>query len=185
MRFLLTLLLLIPIVLCAQDHIIVSGFIREKGSSETLSNVRIHALQSSANQYSNSAGYFTIRVPKADSLHISFIHIAYSPHAITIPANRDTTLQIDLHTYQQLEDVVVLGHSEYPAESQSEQMSKISIPIHQIRNLPSFLGENDALKAIQLMPGVQSGSEGQTGLYVRGGGPDQNLVLLDDALKCT
>jgi outer membrane cobalamin receptor len=61
----------------------------------------------------------------------------------------------------------------------STQMSMIEMPVHQIKALPVLLGEADVLKSLQLMPGVQSGSEGTSGLYVRGGGPDQNLILLD------
>jgi len=59
------------------------------------------------------------------------------------------------------------------------QMSTIDIPIKQIKQVPALLGETDVLKALQLLPGVQSGGEGQNGLYVRGGSPDQNLILLD------
>lgn len=58
-------------------------------------------------------------------------------------------------------------------------MSRIDIPIDQIKKLPALMGEVDVLKVIQLLPGVQSGTEGSSGIYVRGGGPDQNLILLD------
>ena len=61
-------------------------------------------------------------------------------------------------------------------------MSTINLQIAQIKNVPSLLGEKDVLKVLQLMPGVQKGSEGSSGLYVRGGGPDQNLIILDDAI---
>jgi hypothetical protein len=61
-------------------------------------------------------------------------------------------------------------------------MSTVEIPIAQVKELPALMGEVDIIKVIQLMPGVQSGSEGNAGLYVRGGGPDQNLVLLDEAV---
>jgi hypothetical protein len=61
-------------------------------------------------------------------------------------------------------------------------MSKIDLPVSQIKKIPTLLGEKDVLKVLQLMPGVQKGSEGQSGIYVRGGGPDQNLIILDDAI---
>ncbi len=61
-------------------------------------------------------------------------------------------------------------------------MSTISVPVAQVKNIPSLLGEKDVMKVLQLMPGVQKGSEGSSGLYVRGGGPDQNLIILDDAI---
>jgi hypothetical protein len=63
--------------------------------------------------------------------------------------------------------------------AQESQMSTIDIPIAQIKQVPALLGETDVLKALQLLPGVQSGGEGQNGLYIRGGSPDQNLILLD------
>ena len=59
------------------------------------------------------------------------------------------------------------------------QMSAVHIPIKEIKSIPMFMGEADVIKTIQLMPGVQSGTEGTSGIYVRGGGPDQNLFLLD------
>jgi hypothetical protein len=61
-------------------------------------------------------------------------------------------------------------------------MGKIDLSISQIRNVPALLGEVDILKAIQLLPGVQNAGEGNAGFYVRGGGPDQNLIMLDDAV---
>src|ERR1035437_3883097 len=61
-------------------------------------------------------------------------------------------------------------------------MSTVSLQPSQIKNVPSLLGEKDVLKVLQLMPGVQKGSERSSGLYVRGGGPDQNLIILDDAI---
>ncbi|HBK31818.1 MAG TPA: TonB-dependent receptor, partial [Porphyromonadaceae bacterium] len=59
------------------------------------------------------------------------------------------------------------------------QMSAVEVPITQIKNIPTLFGENDLIKALQLLPGVQSGTEGSAGMYVRGGGPDENLLLLD------
>ena len=78
-------------------------------------------------------------------------------------------LAIDLH------EVTVSGQKSIVENTQT---SIIEVPIEQIKNIPALLGEVDVLKAIQLLPGVQS-SEGSSGFYVRGGGPDQNLILLD------
>jgi outer membrane receptor for ferrienterochelin and colicin len=78
--------------------------------------------------------------------------------------------------------VLVSGRRQDEKVSESVQMSKIEVPISQIKKIPAFLGEKDVIRVLQLMPGVQKGTEGQTGLYVRGGGPDQNLIILDDAV---
>ena len=61
-------------------------------------------------------------------------------------------------------------------------MSQVKIEVGKIKELPVILGEVDILKSAQLLPGIQSGGEGNSGLYVRGGGPDQNLILLDEAV---
>src|SRR6187401_2050320 len=61
-------------------------------------------------------------------------------------------------------------------------MGKIDLSIDRIKNIPAFMGEVDILKAIQLLPGVRNAGEGSAGIYVRGGGPDQNLIMLDDAI---
>ena len=80
-----------------------------------------------------------------------------------------------------LEEVVVKASKTQKKVSEQVQMSTIEIPIKTIKDIPALMGEKDVLKVLQLMPGIQSGSEGQSGLYVRGGGPDQNLIILDGA----
>ena len=65
---------------------------------------------------------------------------------------------------------------------QGTQMGTIELDIEQLKTIPAFMGEIDILKSIQLLPGIQSAGEGSTGFYVRGGGPDQNLILLDEAV---
>ena len=76
-----------------------------------------------------------------------------------------------------LEEVEIIGNQEQV--HQRTEMSTIDLSMSKVKTLPALLGENDIMKTIQLLPGVQSGSEGSSGVYVRGGGPDQNLILLD------
>ena len=92
--------------------------------------------------------------------------------------SKNQQLNIDLSEGLSL-DVIEVTSKKVERIEETSQMSKIEVPVSQIQKMPSLLGENDILKAIQLLPGVQSGSEGQSGLYVRGGSPDQNLILLD------
>ena len=92
----------------------------------------------------------------------------------------DTTLTILLQPSNELNEVTVYGGS--PRQDfgvLGAQMGAIDVPISQIKAIPALFGETDVLKALQLLPGVQGGTEGSAGLYVRGGGPDQNLLLLD------
>lgn len=79
-------------------------------------------------------------------------------------------------------DEIVITSDELKKNLESNEMGTIDLSVESIKRLPALLGEIDALKALQLLPGVSSATEGTAGLYVRGGGPDQNLVLLDEAV---
>jgi hypothetical protein len=82
---------------------------------------------------------------------------------------------------QMLQEVIISAEQQ-EKESERAQMSTLKPQVDQIKDIPGLLGEKDVLKALQLMPGVQKGFEGSSGLYVRGGGPDQNLIILDDVI---
>ena len=100
------------------------------------------------------------------------------PGSLTCTRSKETTISVKLNNIKELEEVIVMGtRSEIVVHG--TQMSAIEVPVAQIKNIPARAGEVDVIKAIQLLAGVPSGTEGSTGLYVRGGGPDQNLILLD------
>ncbi|HEY5823325.1 MAG TPA: TonB-dependent receptor, partial [Cyclobacteriaceae bacterium] len=103
-------------------------------------------------------------------------YVGYQSVLTTFFLDRDTTINIFLKGTV-LQEVIVSA-TKADAIQETTRMSTVSVPIDQIKSLPALLGEVDILKVLQLMPGVQS-SEGSTGLYVRGGGADQNLILLD------
>jgi hypothetical protein len=157
----------------------ISGTIYEKGSEESLPGVVVLETNSQTGTVSNAFGFYSITLPAGDvNLDYQFVGFASQKRKMTLSSN----LIMDIR----LESEAILGEVEVSAErqqriSEDTRMSTIEIPIDQIKNIPALLGEKDVLKVIQLMPGVQKGSEGQTGFYVRGGGPDQNLILLDDA----
>ncbi len=99
-----------------------------------------------------------------------------------VTAASNQKIDVELASSNLLDEVVISQTRQNEKVSESVQMSQIEVPIAQIKRTPAFFGEKDAIRVLQLMPGVQKGSEGQTGLYVRGGGPDQNLIILDDAV---
>ena len=106
-----------------------------------------------------------------------FSYIGFDIYAKSISLKKDLTLNIELApSAQNIQEVTVVGEETVVDRTQS---SLVEVPVEQIKTIPAFLGEVDVLKAIQLLPGVQSGGEGTSGFYVRGGGPDQNLILLD------
>ncbi|GAB3265290.1 TonB-dependent receptor [Larkinella harenae] len=160
----------------------VSGYVREQGSQEALIGVNIYLPGSPTGTTTNTYGFYSLTLPQQDSLTLAFSFVGYQTIQQTVPFQRNAELNILLTPGRLLSEVTVTGNRAEEKVSDSPQMSRIDVPINQIKKIPAFLGEKDVLKVLQLMPGVQKGSEGSTGIYVRGGGPDQNLVILDDAV---
>lgn len=163
-----------------QKAFTISGFVREAGSQEPLLGVNIYVTELKSGTTTNTYGFYSLTIPTRDSITLIYSYVGYEAVQARVPLNKDHELMIELKPNSTLGEVVVEGKKEVTSTEQA-QMSRIEIPVYAIKTLPALFGEKDALKVIQLMPGVQSGSEGQSGLYVRGGGPDQNLIILDDA----
>ncbi|MES2284263.1 MAG: TonB-dependent receptor [Bacteroidota bacterium] len=157
----------------------VSGFIGEQGSKESLPGVNVYAPKLKVGAVTNNYGFFTLTLP-ADSIELLVTYVGYKTQSFKLNLNKNIQLDIPLQHSVDLKEVEVSA-DKLEKISDEVQMSKIDLPVEQIKNLPALLGEKDVLKAIQLLPGVQKGSEGSSGIYVRGGGPDQNLIILDDA----
>jgi hypothetical protein len=160
----------------------ISGYVREVGSQEALIGVNVYIPGTSTGTTTNTYGFYSLTLPARDSVRLAFSFVGYNTRQETVALLKNASLNISLQPGQQLAEVSVAGQSTDEKVSETAQMSQIDIPISQIKKIPAFLGEKDVLKVLQLMPGVQKGSEGQTGIYVRGGGPDQNLIILDDAI---
>jgi hypothetical protein len=156
------------------------GYVTENTSKESLPGVNLYEPTLKTGTTTNTYGFYSITVTDKDTLELIISYIGYKTRYIKIDITKDLQYDISLEKGTELNEIVV---SDKKSERISDQikMSSISIPIEQIKNLPALLGEKDVLKALQLLPGVQSGSEGSSGIYVRGGGPDQNLIILDDA----
>lgn len=163
----------------SQKHT-VSGYIYEKGSKESLIGATIYFPELKAGTLTNNYGFYSITLPASkDSLLMTVSYIGYTPIIQTLLLNQNYSLNLDMDPTIELKEVVIDGRKINIA--QETQMSMIEIPIQQLKNIPALMGEKDVIKALQLLPGVQKGTEGSAGLYVRGGGPDQNLIILDDA----
>ncbi|MEO6282494.1 MAG: TonB-dependent receptor [Dyadobacter sp.] len=175
-------IILAQIQALAQERITISGFVKEHGSQEQLPRVNIYISGTSFATATNTYGFYSLTVPVSDSANLLFSYIGYEKSEQKVSLRQNATLNVFLSSANQLKEVVVSSRREEDYVSRSAQMSKIDVPIQQIRKIPSLFGEKDILKVLQLMPGVQKGTEGQTGLYVRGGGPDQNLIILDEAV---
>ncbi len=178
--FLIFLLLSINIFSQSPTNYTISGYITEKGSKENLPGANIYIPKLKVGTTTNSYGFYSITLP-ADSIEIVISYTGYQSSYFKLKKlSANIQLDVTLENNTQLQEIVISADKQEPI-SEEVEMSKIDLSIEQIKNLPALLGEKDVLKVIQLLPGVQKGSEGSSGIYVRGGGPDQNLILLDDA----
>ncbi len=176
--------LLLAALLCAApvaaQSVTFSGGVRDAASGEALLGANVFAPAFEAGTVANAYGFFSLTLPHADSSTTLLVsYIGYEAQALRLPLAADSALAVAL-----VPTAGELGELEVTAERdplEDTQMSAASMTPREIQALPALLGEVDVLKALQLLPGVQSGSEGTSGLYVRGGGPDQNLILLDGA----
>lgn len=160
----------------AQTHTI-SGYISDAASGEKFIGANVFAPKTDNGTTSNTYGFYSITLPE-DSVYLSISYIGYKTKYFKLYLDKDVVLNFGLSEGEMLETVEIVAEKQQRIE-QTSQMGQMTIPIQQIKSLPALLGETDILKALQLLPGVQSGGEGTSGLYVRGGGPDQNLILLD------
>lgn len=177
-----TLFILIYNGLFGQNSIIISGYVKEKGSGEGLIGVSVYVENSSSYCVSNTYGFYSLSVSSDKDLNLVYSLVGYQKIVKKISSLSNQEINIELESINALDELVVSARRQEDRVSESSQMSKIELPVNQIKKIPSLLGEKDVLKVLQLMPGVQKGSEGQSGIYVRGGGPDQNLIILDDAI---
>ena len=155
----------------------ISGNITDESSGEPLIGANIIDLNSNQGAVSNNYGFYSITLP-AGEVKLQFSYVGYSTLEKEINLTGNKQFNISIPNAIELEAVEISAQKAERLEEKN-QMSQIVTPIEQIKQLPALGGEVDVIKALQLLPGVQSGGEGQTGLYVRGGSPDQNLVLLD------
>lgn len=177
-RLILLLCLLAVIILpaTAQVHTI-SGYVTDATSSETLISATLLDIPSGKGTVTNEYGFYSLTLPDGD-VELQTGYVGYRTVNIALHLDRDTVVNIPLPPMAELDEVEIVGNR-LDLGVKGSQMSAIDIPVEQIKAVPAMFGETDVLKALQLLPGVQSGTEGTAGLYVRGGNPDENLLLLD------
>ena len=183
--------LLINLVLAVQEafgavpvRITISGYVRESVNQRGLAGVNIYGSAPGGTKTligttSQATGYYSITLPRQSAMLLTYSLVGYQPIIRSVPL-QTSVVDITLNPGLLLSEVrVKAGNNTVAGEL---PLSRIELPVSQLQKIPTLLGEQDVLRVLQLMPGVQKGSEGQTGLYVRGGGPDQNLMLLDGAV---
>ena len=164
----------------AQNKVTLSGYIKDSLSGETLigATVSVNGRGVNSNQY----GFYSLTLPASDYA-ITVTYVGYQPRQVAINLSASQSYNILLAPSATVNtEVIVSSRRRGDVNVKSSQMGKIDLSINQIRAVPVLLGEVDLLKTLQLLPGVRNAGEGNAGFYVRGGGADQNLIMLDDAV---
>ena len=165
----------------SQDRYTISGFIQDFNSGESLIGVSIYESKSFKGTSTNQYGFYSLTLDKGE-YEIVYSFIGYKTITKKITLDRNIRTNISLKTDAILTKEVIVKGERLDKNVASSNMSQVKLKVESVKELPVILGEVDVLKSAQLLPGIQSGGEGNSGLYVRGGGPDQNLILLDEAV---
>ncbi len=162
------------------DKVSLSGYLTSAVDGEALIGAKAYIPSISVGSISNGYGFYSLNVPKG-KYTIEFRYTGMETKVMEIELFENKQLDVEIGSnIQTEEEVVVRGNRGENVES--TKMGQIELEVEKIKTLPAFFGEVDVIKTIQLLPGVNSATEGGQGFYVRGGGPDQNLVLLDEAV---
>jgi outer membrane receptor for ferrienterochelin and colicin len=155
----------------------IRGTVEDLQTGEKLISANVYDANSLKGITTNAFGFYSLTLPSG-KLKLTVSYIGYQPSVQDIDLQHDTLVNIRLSPVITLGEVVISAERAKSAVL-STQMSMTELSAKSIKSLPMLLGEVDVLKALQLLPGVKGGNEGTSGIYVRGGGPDQNLILLD------
>jgi hypothetical protein len=158
----------------------IAGYVKDSATGETLIGAAIRLPNASIGTVTNSYGYFSLSLP-VGSNQVLVSYIGYRNKLVTVNPNTKA-LNIALSPINLEVKEVVINAERQDKNVKSTEMSRMELSGEKIKSLPVIFGEPDVLKAITLLPGIKSGGEASTGFYVRGGGPDQNLILMDEAV---
>jgi hypothetical protein len=177
---LLVLFFLILPILAICNEFIISGRITDMQTKEPLEGVNIYVLGTTTGTTSDREGKFSLSLQKGTHT-IVFSFTGYQPSEIEVHLEKDQWIDVMMGGTIFLTEVVISADRS-DRKVDNTEMGSVMLSIESLKKVPAFMGEVDVLRYIQLLPGVQSAGDGNTGFFVRGGNTDQNLVLLDDAV---
>ncbi len=170
-------------VLFAQEKqkFTISGYVKDASNGEYSIGANVYVKELLKGGNTNQYGFYSITVEKG-KYHLVVSYIGYDNYEKEIILDKDLRINVDLKPSAiNVKEVEVVSEKSDKNVS-STNVGAVKLDMEEIKKIPAFLGEVDVLKTIQLIPGVKSSGDGNTGFYVRGGGPDQNLILLDEAV---
>ncbi|MFL5771884.1 MAG: TonB-dependent receptor, partial [Flavisolibacter sp.] len=169
-----------PASLFSQEKFTLSGTIRSAKTGETIIGVNISVAGLTAATSSNEYGFYSLTLPKGNYT-IQFSAIGLKTKQVEVDLEKDTQFSPGMEEGSKELETISVTASATGTNRRSPQMSMERINVQSVRHVPVIFGERDILKTMQLLPGVKSAGEGNSGFYVRGGTIDQNLILLDEA----
>lgn len=158
---------------------VISGYVEDAQTGERLVGAQVFDARSRQGTLTNEAGFYSLRI-KADSVKLMVSMLGYALHGERFYLGRDLRRELRLVSDLSLETVVITDKDQLDPMGEAGA-SVIEVPMSELGRLPSLMGEADVLNVLKMFPGVHTGGDGAQGFYVRGGGPDQNLVLMDGA----
>lgn len=161
-------------------HFTLSGFAKDALTGELFIGANIFEVNRRIGTATNAFGFYSLTLP-ADSVVLHVSYIGYESADLAFVLNGDVQLNIELEPVTLQSGPIEVVATRMDRIERRSRMSTMSISIQQVKSMPTVLGEVDLMKSLMLLPGVQSANEGSSGLYVRGGSPDQTLTLLDGA----
>ena len=179
-RIICLLCFVLPAILSAQTNFTISGYVKDANTGETLIGAGILLKENKKATVTNLYGFYSL-TSEPGTYTLSVSYLGYENYTQTIVLDKDMPITVSLGLKSITTKTVEITGEKNDDNVSKTTMGQIKLDINTIKTIPVFMGEVDVLKTIQLLPGVKGGSEGNAGFYVRGGGPDQNLILLDEA----
>lgn len=157
----------------------ISGYVEDSVTGEKLIGASIMDLTTSRGTTSNQFGFFSIAVASGKPCQLSFSYVGYHPFRMSLNLSKDTLMVVRLTQNTQIKEVVITGKAN-KERIIARSFGMVALNTTTVNKLPTLTGIQDIMRSSQLLPGIQSGKEGSSQLYIRGGSADQNLILLDD-----
>src|SRR3970282_1954997 len=161
----------------SQEKVTLNGYVKDVENGEELIGVTVYIPQLQAGTSSNSYGFYSLTVAPG-RYQVQFSYVGFRTVTLEIDLQKDTSRNIELAAEATFIEEVVVEDKRPDANVEDVQMSRNTINMNQVRNLPALFGEVDIIKNIQMLPGVITAGEGTSSFFVRGGSADQNLILI-------
>lgn len=176
----LLILIVLPGSVFAQQNFTISGHVKCAETGEALIGSTIFVQELTTGTITNLYGFYSITLAEGN-YQLRFSYMGYENENIKLNLKKNVTFDLELKpTSFEMEELVIVSEAA-DKNIQSSEMSVVKISPKSIKAIPVIFGEQDIIKTIQLLPGISAGTEGSSGFYVRGGGADQNLIILDEA----